>query len=602
MSETTSKEAPGVAGGEEILGKAYDSRLMLRLWTFVRPHWILLTFAFFLMPLTVLFEVAQPYLLSIAIDVYIAHHVTEGLGILALVYVGCVGMQALSGYGQLYALQLVGQRSMHTLRQATYRHVLTRRSAFFDRVPVGRLLTRMTNDVESINEMFSSGVVTLLADVIRLIAIVSMMFYLNVKLTLITFVTIPILIVLVSYARQLMRSSYRQIRVKLAAMNTHVQEHLSGIRVVQLFCREESSARAYEEINRDYREAYEGSIRADASMYAIVEAIGVSSAAAIAWYAGSTIGEGVLSIGLIVAFIEYVNKFYIPIKDFSSKYAVMQSAMAAAERIVALLDTEEDDAPLEPDLDDPQSQPGAHAIEFRGVHFAYRPEEQVLRGLNLQLDSGKKVAVVGATGSGKSTLIKLLARLYETNAGDILLAGHNIRGLSAETVRRRITVVNQDVFLFKGTIRENVRMGKLDASDAEVDEALRSIGAHRVVQGLENCADLEVADRGENLSAGERQLIAFARAMVRNPEILVLDEATAHVDPNTESMIEAGLDALMHGRTTLVIAHRLSTIRNADKIVVLSHGVVAEEGSYDELLAMGGQFASLERSFSREHI
>lgn len=591
----------GSGSAEEILGKAYDSRLMLRLWQYVRPHWVLLFFALLLMPLTVMFEIAQPYLLSLAIDVYIAHQITDGLGLLALVFVGFVGMQALSGYGQLYALQLVGQRSMHTLRLATYRHVLTRRSAFFDRVPVGRLLTRMTNDVESINEMFSSGVVTLLADVIRLIAIVSMMLYLNVELTLITFVTIPVLVVLVSYARKLMRSSYRQIRVKLAAMNTHVQEHLSGIRVVQLFCREGKSAEAYEQINADYREAYQGSIRADASMYAIVEAIGIASSAAIAWYSGSSIGEGVLTIGLIVAFIEYVNKFFIPIKDFSSKYAVMQSAMAAAERIVALLDTQEDDAPLDHESPDSGEESSEYAIEFRDVSFAYRPEEQVLRGLHLQLRPGEKVAVVGATGSGKSTLIKLLARLYEVDSGDIFLAGRNICSLSAEELRRRITVVNQDVFLFAGSIRENVRMGRLAATDQEVDEALAGIGAERVLQGLSKGADSPVAVRGDNLSAGERQLIAFARALVRNPEILILDEATAHVDPNTESMIESGLDALMQGRTTLVIAHRLSTIRNADKIVVLSHGIVAEEGTYDELCALGGLFAKLEQSFSREH-
>ncbi len=607
MTSEGQKSPALAAQGEEILGKAYDSRLMLRLWVFVRPHWVLLLFAMFLMPLTVMFEIAQPYLLSIAIDVYIAHQVTEGLGPLALVFVGCVGLQAVSSYGQLYSLQLVGQRSMHTLRQATYRHVLTRRSAFFDRVPVGRLLTRMTNDVESINEMFSSGVVTLVADFIRLIAIVAMMLYLNVELTLITFVTIPVLVVLVSYARKLMRSSYRQIRVKLAAMNTHVQEHLSGIRVVQIFCREDSSARAYEVINAEYREAYEGSIRADASMYAIVEAIGVSSAAAIAWYSGSTIGEGVLTIGLIVAFIEYVNKFYIPIKDFSSKYAVMQSAMAAVERIVALLDTPEDDAPVDEKhapLDEKYAQQGDErspaAVEFRDVRFAYRPEEQVLQGLSLRLEPGQKVAVVGTTGSGKSTLIKLLARLYETNDGDIYLFGQNIRGISAAELRRRITVVNQDVFLFNGTLRENVKMGRLDASDADVEQALQAIGADKVMKGLGDGADMDVEDRGENLSAGERQLVAFARALVRDPEILILDEATAHVDPKTETIIEAGLDALMEGRTTLVIAHRLSTIRNADKIVVLARGVVAEQGSYDQLVALGGQFAALERSFSRE--
>lgn len=584
---------------EQVLGRAYDSRLMVRLWTFVRPHWVLLCFAMLLIPLTVAFELVQPYLLSLAIDAFIAHKITDGLGSLALVYVGFVMLQAMSGYAQLYSLQLVGQRTMHTLRQATYRHVLTRRSAFFDRVPVGRLLTRMTNDVESINEMFSSGVVTLAADLIKLLAIVSMMFYLNVKLTLITFTTLPVLFFLVAYARKLMRKSYRQIRVKLAAMNTHLQEHLSGIRVVQLFCREQAAADAYDKINRDYREAYEGSIRADASMYAIVEAIGVASAAAIAWYSGASLGESGLTIGLVVAFIEYVNKFFIPVKDFSAKYAVMQSAMAAAERIVGLLDTKEQDAPDRSHGKDDQSTDTA--IEFEDVEFSYRPNEPILRGLSLKVEPGQTVAVVGATGSGKSTLIKLLARLYEIDSGTIRASGEDIHALSAADLRRRITVVNQDVFLFAGTVRENVRMGNLEATDAEIDEALSRIGADRILAKRSDGIDTKVADRGENFSAGERQLIAFARALVRDPEILILDEATAHVDPNTESTIELGLEELMRGRTTLVIAHRLSTIRHADNILVLSHGVVAERGTYDSLVVQGGLFAKLENSFSRDH-
>ncbi|MCP4444185.1 MAG: ABC transporter ATP-binding protein [Myxococcales bacterium] len=587
---------------EEVLGKAYDSRLMLRLWRYVKPHWALLCLALLLIPVTVAFELAQPYLLSLAIDVYIAHQITSGLGDLALLFVSFVLMQAVCAYAQIYALQLVGQRSMHSLRMATYRHVLTRRLAFFDRVPVGRLLTRMTNDIESINEMFASGVITLIADVIRLIAIVSMMFYLNVTLTLITFITLPILVVLVAYSRKLMRTSYRLIRVKLAAINSHVQEHLSGIKVVQLFCRERATAASYEAINAEYREAYTGSIRADASMYAIVEAIGVCSAAAIAWHSGASIGEGAITVGLVVAFIEYVNKFFIPIKDFSAKYAVMQSAMAAAERIVGLLDTEEDDAPVLESASDRQGEDDAsYAIDFNEVTFAYRIGEQVLNGLNLTVEPGQKIAVVGSTGSGKSTLIKLLARLYECDSGRITLGGRDIRSIPAADLRKRITVVNQDVFLFAGSIRDNVRLGHQGASDAEVDQALAQIGADKVIEDLADGADAQVADRGENLSAGERQLIAFARSLVRNPEILILDEATAHVDPKTESIIEAGLDTLMEGRTTLVIAHRLSTIRNADKIIVLAHGIVEEEGGYDDLLARGGVFAKLEQSFSRDH-
>ena len=583
-----------------VVGKAYDSRLMQRLWRYVRPHWTLLVLAAFLIPITVAFEIAQPYLLSIAIDVFIAHRVTEGLGTLALIYVGVVGMQALSSYGQLYSLQLVGQRSMHTLREVTYRHVLSRSSAFFDRVPVGRLLTRMTNDVEAINEMFSGGVVTLVADFIKLLAIVAMMLYLNVKLTLITFLTLPVLILVVGYARKLMRRSYREIREKLSAMNSHLQEHLAGIRVVQLFCREPAAAKAYAEMSADYRTAYEDSIRADASMYAIVEAIGVTAAAGIAWHSGSSIGEGGLTIGLVVAFIEYVNKFFIPVRDFSAKYAVMQSAMAAVERIVALLDTKDEDAPLRHrDGDCAEEVEGAPIIEFDAVRFAYRPQEQVLKGLDLRVRSGQTVAVVGPTGSGKSTIIKLLARLYEHSHGHIRIRGRDITTMEARELRSRITVVNQDIFLFAGTIRENVRMGNLEATDEEIEAAFERIGARRFLRERNDSLDSLIESRGENLSAGERQLIAFARALVRDPEILVLDEATAHVDPDTEETVSRGVEELMRGRTTLVIAHRLSTIRHADNILVLSHGRVAEQGTYDSLVAQGGLFAELEASFSR---
>lgn len=585
---------------EEVLGKAYDARLMRRLWVFVAPHWRLLLLAMLLIPTMVGFELAQPYLLKVAIDSYIAQHELGGLGLLTLGYLGCVLAQALSGFAQLYALQLVGQRSMHDLRRTTYRHVLTRRAAFFDRMPVGRLLTRLTNDVENINEMFSSGVITLVADVVKLVAIVGMMLYLDVRLTLITFATLPLLVILVTWARNVMRGSFRAIRVKLAAMNSHLQEHLSGLRVVQLFRREAAASSEYDRINAEYREAYLGAIRADAAMYAIVEAIGVASAACIAWYSGANIAEGVLTVGLVVAFIEYVNKFFIPVRDLSAKYTVMQSAMAAAERIVSLLDTDEPDAPGG-DRERPALEPiaDAPAVEFRDVHFAYREGEPVLRGLDLSISRGETVAVVGATGSGKSTLIKLLTRLYETERGSVRFGGRDVRDLPAGELRRQVTVVSQDVFLFAGTVRDNVRLGNPAASSADIDAALARVGADRALARRGGDADDEIAERGGNFSAGERQLIAFARALVRDPALLILDEATAHVDPETEATIEAGLDELMRGRTSLVIAHRLSTIRRADRIVVLSKGQVAEIGTHAELVARGGLYARLERSFLR---
>lgn len=582
---------------EQALGKAYDTRLMGRLWRYVRPHWALLVLALVLIPVAIAFELAQPYLLKVAIDSHIAARSTDGLGTLALLFLAMVGLQAMASFAQLYALQLLGQRSMHSLRLATYRHVITRRTAFFDRMPVGRLLTRMTNDIETINEMFASGVITLVADFVKLLAIVTMMLVLNVKLTLITFITLPLLVVLIGWARSIMRNSFRIIRAKLAALNSYLQERLSGIKVVQLFGRERAAQAGFDTINIEHRDAYLNAIRADAGMYAMVEGIGVLAGACIAWYAGANIGQGALTVGLVVAFVEYTNKFFIPIRDFSAKYTVMQSAMASAERIVQLLDTEEPDAPLAGQTTQPRS--GEPLVVFDQVRFGYREGEPILDGISLAIPRGATVAVVGPTGSGKSTIIRLLTRLYEIDGGQLRFDGTDVRQISAESLRKRITVVSQDVFMFTGTVADNVRLGRLDATDDEIRAALARVGADRML--ARRGADLEtpVADRGGNFSAGERQLIAFARALVRDPELLILDEATAHIDPESEDLIERGLEELMRGRTSLVIAHRLSTIRRADSILVLDKGRVAEQGSREELLDRAGLYAQLERTFHR---
>ena len=589
---------------EEILGKAYDAKLMARVWQFVRPHWKMLLVAFALMPIAVGFELAQPYVLKIAIDEYIAAGRIDGLGLISLVFVALVILQSLASYAQLYALNLLGQRSMRDLRVRTYNHVLSQRAGFFDRMPVGRLLTRMTSDVESINEMFAAGVVTLAADVIKLIAIVVMMLVLNVELALITFCTIPILAAVVEYARRGMRASFRTIRVKLAAMNAYLAEHLGGMKVVQLFTREARVLRTFNQINRDHRDAYLGAIKADVSLYAMVEAVSVVAVAALAWYSTGRIGEGALTVGLVIAFIEYINKFFIPVRDLSAKYTVMQSAMAATERIMTLLDVDEPDAPVRGAA--PQPRP-AHidgdgtrpAIEFDNVRFGYRDDEEILHGVSFQVEPGETVAVVGPTGSGKSTIIRLLTRLYEPQHGTICVDGHDIRQLPASDVRKRVAVVSQDVFLFSGTIADNVRLGASDASDAQVNAALGAVGADRVLDRRDAGADEAVAESGSNFSAGERQLVAFARAMVRDPDVLVLDEATAHVDPEAEAIIEDGLQALMQGRTSLVIAHRLSTVRRADRILVIVRGRLVEQGTHDELLAEGGVYAQLEGTLAR---
>jgi ATP-binding cassette, subfamily B, multidrug efflux pump len=593
---------------ESTLGKAYDVALVRRLWPFVARHPRLLILSFLLMPCSIALELAQPYLVKLALVNHIAIGKMDGLGILVIGYAALVAGHSVSSYFEQSNVQLLGQRAMHDLRLTIYDHVLAQRSGFFDRMPVGRLMTRMTNDIESLNEMFAQGVVTLFADFIKMIAIIAIMFYLDVTLTLLTIATFPLLWLLLRYARGAMRRSFREIRVRMAAMNAFVQEHLSGIRVVQFLGRSKQAQSSYNEINGVYRDAYQESIRADAAMYAVVEAIGVLAIGLVAWWAARQLGadqrSAVMTVGLVGVFIEYINKFFIPVRDFSAKYAVMQGAMAAAERITALLDTDEKDGESSKTNPDAHTSPNIRSenansdtVAFEHVDFGYG-NDLVLRDVSLNVARGTTVAVVGATGSGKSTLVKLLARLYSPNSGRISLFGHDIATLALADVRQRVTVVSQDVMLFAGTLRDNISLGA-DIPSARINEAIATVGLDVMLKQRGVTLDTEVKERGSNFSTGERQLIAFCRALVRNPEVLVLDEATAHVDPAAEALIERGVAALMHNRTTLVIAHRLSTIQNANLIVVMDRGRIVESGNHAELVAKGGIYAALVRTFRR---
>ncbi len=584
---------------EAVLGKAYDVRLVRRLWKFIRPHWKLLAAWALFMPCTIAFDLAQPKLFQFSLT----HHMLGGdrsaLPLDAMFYVLLVVGQGLSGLGEQYLLQLAGQHTMHGLRIAIFDHVLAQRAAFFDRIPVGRLMTRMTNDIESLNEMFAQGAITLVSDFIKMLAILGVMLTIDVGLTLLVIATLPLLILLVEIARRVMRASFRQIRVRLAAMNAFAQEHLSGIRVIQLLGRGKIASREYDEINAGHRDAYLGQIRADAAMYALVEAIGSMAIGLVIWFAAGHRKDDIVTIGVVVVFIDYIGRFFIPVRDLSAKYAVMQGAMAASERIFQLLDTDEPDggtkpaanANRTPKLDGP-------AVVLAGVKFSYGAE-QVLRGIDLTVPRGATVAVVGATGSGKSTVIKMLTRLYDYDSGTIEIDGVDLRAIGLPDLRRRITVVSQDVTLFAGTLADNITLGKT-YDRSKLDEAVRRVGLDRALERRGDDVTCEVAERGGNFSAGERQLVAFARALLRDPEILVLDEATAHVDPIAEELIERGVAELMKGRTTLVIAHRLTTIRNADLIVVMDKGQIIEQGRHEELVARGGLYAALERTFRRQ--
>ncbi len=609
MAATTAPPPPRKAGieAEAVLGKAYDIRLIKRIAKYVRPHRAMLGAWVIFMLLGIAFELAQPLLFVYALQ----HHILEGkIGMLpwdAVGYMGLVLAQGAAGFCDQWFLQLAGQRTMHDLRLSIFDHVLAQRAAFFDRIPVGRLMTRMTNDIESLNEMFAQGAITLIADVVKAIGIVVIMVKIDLGLSLLTFATLPLVFVLVEVARRAMRKSFRQIRVRLAAMNAFAQEHLFGIRVIHLLGRGKIARREYDEVNAGHRDAYLLQIQADAAMYALVEAIGYIATGLIIWWAAGHRIEDAATIAVVVVFIEYINKFFIPIRDLSAKYAVMQGAMAASERIFQLLDTEEYDGAVglitQGDSEAPVADPASSAaIDIRNVHFSYGAEP-VLRGIDVSVPRGATVAVVGATGSGKSTVIKLLTRLYERDRGSIKLDGEDIRDLDLADLRRRITVVSQDVTLFGGTLRDNITLGK-EHSQAELDAAVRRVGLDRALArragSVDSALGEKVAERGANFSAGERQLVAFARALLRNPEVLVLDEATAHVDPEAEVLIETGVHELMKGRTTLVIAHRLSTIRNADLIVVMDKGLIVEQGTHDQLVAKGGLYAALEKTFRRQ--
>lgn len=583
-----------------------DASLFWQLVPFIKPHRRLLFINWLLIPITVAFELAQPYVVKLVFVDHIAIGKAEGLSALLLVFLALVVLQGISSYFEQWTVQLLGQRAMHDLRLAAYDHIMRQRASFFDRVAVGRLTTRITSDIENINELFAQGVVTVLTDAVRMLGILAIMFTIDARLSVVVLLTFPFLYWVVDYARRAMRGSFRAIRQRVAAMNGHAYEHLAGIRVVQTLGRQAAAAREYDVLNAGHRDAYLDSIRGDAVMYAVVEMIGVLAIAAVGLWIARGLGAAtstVATIGVVVVFIEYCGKFFLPIRDLSAKYTVLQSAAAALERLRQLLSHDEPDAPVavaaavEPA---PGQLASAH-VAFDRVTFAYRAGEPILRGVSLQIPHGQTVAVVGTTGSGKSTLIKLLTRLYEIDGGAIYLDGQDIRTLGGEALRRKIAVIAQDAFFVAGTLRDNIALGATVADD-DIHHALRTVGADTLFAKRQLGLDSAIDERGANLSAGERQVVAFARALVRKSEVLVLDEATAHIDPESEAAIETGLRALAHHQTSIIIAHRLSTIRRADQVVVLQRGEVVERGTYSELVAAGGVFAAMERSFAAKTV
>lgn len=575
---------------EEVLGKAYDARLMKRLLGYLRPYRRQTILAVVLLLAASLGQISLTFLTQIGIDNYIKAGITDGFGLLVLAFFGAMLLILVVGYFETYLTQWLGQRVQLDIRMEVFRHLQKLHLGYFDKNPVGRLLTRVTNDVNVLNEMFSSGVVTVIGDLFMLVLIIGALLYYDWRLALVTFLVLPILVLATFVFRARVRNVYRDVRLTLARLNSYFQEHITGIKIVQLFTQEARVHREFDTVNATLQAHHFKSILYYAVFYPTVELIGALSVALLLYYGGYRINGGLLTFGELVAFLHLVQRFYRPLMDLAEKYNILQASMASSERIFQLLDTEP--AVVEaPVVRTPSRFEGR--IEFQNVSFAYNPDEWVLHDVSFTVEPHEKVAIVGATGAGKSTLISLLYRFYDYQKGAIRLDGIDLKHWPIDKLRGHLGLVLQDVFLFSGDFAGNVRLRDNSISDDQVRSALSRVGFDRFLKDMPDGIQSEIRERGATLSTGQKQLLSFARALAHNPDVLILDEATSSVDTETERLIQQALDELLRDRTSIVIAHRLSTIERADKIVVLHHGKVREIGRHEELLRAGGIYATL---------
>jgi len=590
---------------EEALGKAYDSRLMRRLMQYLRPYLWRVVLALALVAVVTPLELAPPRLFQLAIDRYFtpaiggslaSNSAWRGIEVISVVFLLVIVFDFLAQYIQIRIMQRVGQQTMYDMRREIFGHLQRLPMTYFDRNPVGRLVTRVTTDVDALNDLFAAGVVTMINDFFLLAVMAGVLFWIDWRLALDTLAVLPCILVVTFLFRHYVRDANRRIRTAIARINAFLQEYISGMSVVQLFNREEKASEEFGNRNRDNMRAWRDAILAFALFYPAVEILSVAAIALIYWAGGNRVLIGNLSLGVLTAFTMYATRFFRPIQDLSEKFNILQSAMAASERIFKLLDEPASvDSPADAiHLDNPRGE-----IEFRNVWFSYRPipnpseDEWVLRDVSFRISPGQTLAIVGHTGAGKTTLISLLLRFYDIQRGQILLDGVDIRRINLQDLRRLFGIVLQDPFLFSGTIESNVRLGTPGIDRQTVEQSVCEIGLSDFIESLPEGVGASVNERGSTLSVGQRQLINFARALAHNPRFLILDEATSSVDTKTELQIRDALDRLLSGRTALVIAHRLSTIQHADRILVFHKGRLREQGAHQELLAQRGIYYRL---------
>jgi ATP-binding cassette subfamily B multidrug efflux pump len=580
---------------EEAIGKTYDFQVARRLLRYLRPYLRLLLPALMLTFALNLLGILQPKFTEYAIDWYILPRKSSGLELLVGLYVAVQLLRLVFSYFQALLLNTVGQYVMFDMRRELYDKLQHQEVAYYDRNPVGRIMTRLTSDVDSLNELFTAGITDLLGDLVMIFAIIGVMLWMDVRLTFVTLLTVPLLWAATTWFRKGARKGYDMVRTRIARINAFLQEHFAGAQTVQIFNAEVKSIYKFEEINTDYRKANIDTIFYYAVFFPLVDFIGAVGVALIIWYGGyrvmqNTPGHTVLTLGALVAFIQYSSFLFQPIRDISDKYNVLQAAVVASHRIFKTLDLPiAITSPAKP----ARSGRAVGHIEFENVWFAYKGEDWILKDVSFKVEPGQSIALVGHTGSGKSTITNLLMRFYDVQRGRILLDGVDLRDWGLQSLRENFAVVLQEVFLFSGTIEGNIRLGRTDITEERVKWAAQEVSAEPFIKRLRGGYQAEVKERGAGLSVGQKQLISFARSLAFDPALLILDEATSSIDTETEQLIQQAIERVLRNRTSIVVAHRLSTIQRADQIIVLHHGEIRERGTHQELLAQHGLYWKL---------